>query len=138
MKGSDFMEKLLKYIFGLSIFAVSTFVSVGGVEAAPVRCQDAVRRNVMQFDKNEPWYLYSNMRDALLYCRIEDWISEMRRYVSPYRTISDYDYYREPATALRNDNLTVLRKWMCREMKKKRANGEYSFQYRYPGCGEKP
>ena len=132
------MERLLKYLVGLSISVACICVSSGGVEAAPVRCQDAVRNNVVLFDRSYATYTYATMRDSLQYCRINDWISETRWYVSPYRNISDYNYYREPATALRNDNLTALRKWMCSLVKEKRANGDWGYQVKYPGCGEKP
>jgi|LauGreDrversion4_2_1035121.scaffolds.fasta_scaffold129122_3 hypothetical protein len=132
------MNRLLKYIVGLTISVASVGFSAGGVEAAPVRCQDAVRKNVMVFDKSYASYSYVAMRESLQYCRISDWMSQTRLYVSPYRNISDYNYYREPATALRNDNLTALRKWMCSLLKEKRANGDWGYQVKYPGCGEKP
>jgi hypothetical protein len=132
------MNRLLKYIVGLTISVASVSFSAGGVGAAPVRCQDAIRENVMLFDKNVQTYNSANLRDALRFCRLRDWMSEMRLYVSPYRNMDDYNYYREYATALRGDNLTEVRKWMCRSVKSDRANGRYGYQYKYPGCGEKP
>ena len=132
------MGRLLKYIVGFSISVASMCVWSGGVEAVPERCQDAVQNNVMLFDENEQTYKSKYLREALRYCRLKDWMSEMRLYVSPYRTMDDYNYYREYATALRGDNLTSVRKWMCSSVKSKRANGDYSYQYKYPGCGEKP
>ena len=132
------MDRLLKYIVILSMPVVFMCVSAGGVEATPVRCQDAVRSNVLLFDRSYTSYSFSTVLNSLRYCRINDWIAETRLYVSPYRNISDYNYYREPATALRNENLTTLRKWMCSLVKEKRRNGEWGYQYQYPGCGEKP
>ena len=132
------MGRLLKYVVGFSISVASMCVWSGGVEAVPVRCQDAVQNNVMLFDENEQTYKSKYLREALRYCRLKDWMSEMRLYVSPYRTMDDYNYYREYATALRGDNLTSVRKWMCFSVKSKRANGDSYYQYKYPGCGEKP
>lgn len=100
-------------------------VKAPSASAAPQRCVDAMYELTMLFDEFDPTYTVGDIVNSVTYCRMNDWMALARSRVSRFRTMDDYNYYREPALALKGENLNRKRVWMCGRAHYYRAEGRY-------------